>query len=290
MSGPDQVTSRLFVTSDPHGHLDELTEALVSAGLVTGHGDWAGGPARLCVLGDLFDRGPDGIGVVDLVMKLQSQAEDVHGHVTMVLGNHEVLALGTQRFGSANIGLDGTSRNFAASWLRNGGVRTDQARLTERHVDWLRALPAVVRVDDYLLMHSDTLEYVEWGESIDEINAEVHTILATDDPVKWWDLWWRLTTRYVYNGEDGAYQAQGMLDRLGGRLLVHGHSIVADLLDIESEKVDGPLLYAEDQVLAVDGGIYDGGPCLVVELPISAAAVMRKQPGEDSSRHAPTSS
>jgi hypothetical protein len=227
--------------------------------------------------------------VLDLVMKLQSQAQHVQGQVIMVLGNHEVLALGTQLFGSAGIGLDGRSRNFAASWLRNGGVRTDQASLTERHVAWLRALPAVVRLDDYVLMHSDTLEYVEWGDSIEEINTAVSAILATDDPAKWWDLWWRLTTRYVYNGEDGAYQAQGMLARLGGRLLVHGHSIVADLLDIESEKVDGPLLYAEDQVLAVDGGIYDGGPCLVVELPISKAAVMRKQPGEDSSRHASAS-
>ena len=50
------------------------------------------------------------------------------------------------------------------------------------------------------------------------------------------------------------------------------------------EKVDGPLLYADEQVLAVDGGIYDGGPCLVVELPVDRATVMRHDASEDPSR------
>ena len=39
-----------------------------------------------------------------------------------------------------------------------------------------------------------------------------------------------------------------------------------DQRDVEPEQVDGPLSYADDKVLAVDGGLFDGGPCLVVEL------------------------
>ena len=273
--------ARLFVTSDPHGHLAQLEAGLSSAGLVNDHGDWCGGTARLYVLGDLVDRGPDGIGVIDLLMRLEVQAEEAQGQVVVLLGNHEVLALGMHLFGTEDVEIGGRSRNFAVSWMRNGGVGSDQDRLTPQHVTWLRSLPAMALVGDYLLMHSDTLEYVEWGESVDEINAGVAASLSTDDAHEWWDVFWRLTTRYVYNGEDGAFQAEGMLDRLGGSLLVHGHSIVGDLLDIESEKVDGPLLYADEQVLAVDGGIYDGGPCLVVELPVSDESVMRKCPGED---------
>ncbi len=285
MNEGSQQAGRLFVTSDPHGHAAELRTALTGAGLVNDQGDWSGGTARLFVLGDLLDRGPDGIGVIELLMTLQAQAEEADGEVRVLLGNHEVLALGMHLFGTTDIELGGRSRNFAASWIRNGGLGSDQDRLTPRHVQWLRTLPPTALVDDYLMMHSDTLEYVEWGESIDEINAAVGALLATDDPQHWWDVWWRLTTRYVYNGEDGAYQADGMLDRLGGRLIVHGHTIIADLLDIESEKVDGPLLYADEQVLAIDGGIYDGGPCLVVELPVSPDAVLRKDSGEDPTRH-----
>ena len=284
MSGPDLPTPRLFVTSDPHGHLDELSSALGRAGLVNGHGDWSGGIDRLYVLGDLLDRGPDGVGVIDLVMKLQAQAEEAHGAVVPLLGNHEVLAVGVQLFGTTDLEVGDHIRNFALSWMRNGGRGADQDRLTERHLAWLRSLPAMELAGDFLLMHSDTLEYVEWGESVDEVNAGVTAILNTDDPVQWWDLWARLTTRYVFNGEDGIYQAEGMLDRFGGRMVVHGHSIVGDLLDVPSTEVDGPLLYAGDRVLGVDGGIYDGGPCLVVELPVSDDVAMRKEPGQDPAR------
>jgi hypothetical protein len=284
MNGGKGPTAKVFVTSDPHGHLTQLEEGLRSAGLINEHGDWTGETARLYVLGDLLDRGPDGIGVIDLLMTLQAQAEEVQGEVVVLLGNHEVLAVGMHLFGTEDIEVGDRSRNFAVSWMRNGGVGSDQDGMSPRHVAWLRTLPAMALVGDYLMMHSDTLEYVEWGESVDEINAGVEAILSTDDASQWWDVFWRLTTRYVYNGEDGAFQAEGMLDRLGGRLLVHGHSIVGDLLDIGSEKVHGPLLYADDQVLAVDGGIYDGGPCLVVELPVDPDTVMRHDPKEDPSR------
>jgi hypothetical protein len=272
------------VTSDAHGHVEQLRASLQRVGLVNEHGDWAGGTDRLYVLGDLLDRGPDGIGVVDLLMALQAQAEEVGGQVTVLLGNHEVLALGMHLFGTTDIDVGGSSRNFAASWMRNGGLGRDQDRMTPAHVRWLRGLPAMALVGDYLLMHSDTLEYVEWGESVEEINAAVGALLENDVPEEWWDVWWRLTTRYVYNGDDGAYQAEGMLERFGGRLIVHGHSIVGDLLDLESALVTGPLLYADDQVLAVDGGIYDGGPCLVVELPVDEEAVMRHDPEDDPTR------
>jgi hypothetical protein len=284
------MADRVFVTSDPHGHLEPLVAELTSAGLLDDRADWAGGSAQLYMLGDLFDRGPAGIGIVDLMMKLESQAPDAGGSAVTLLGNHEVLAVGTKLFGSTDLDIDGRARNFAHSWLRNGGIEPDQRRMTDEHVEWIRSLPAMVTVGDYVLMHSDTLEYVEWGESVDEINAGLEAALASDDAMQWWDVFWRLTTRYVYSGEDGAYQAGAMLDRLGGRLLVHGHSIVGDLLDIESEKVDGPLLYAEEQVLAVDGGMYDGGPCLLVELPVDADQVMRMPAEAEPRRNAETDS
>ncbi len=276
MTAASQPQRRLFVTSDPHGHRSELAAGLREAGLIDAQDVWSGGADRLYVLGDLVDRGPDGIGVIDLVMGLQKQAEKDDGLVVALLGNHEMLALGMHRFATTDIEVGGRTRNFAINWLRNGGRSSDQDALTERHLGWLRGLPALALVGSHLLMHSDTLEYVEWGDSVDEINESVRDILAADDPQQWWDVWSRLTTRYVYNGEDGGYQATGMLERLGGDLLVHGHTIIGDLLDVAPAGVDRPLLYADDQVLAVDGGIYAGGPCLVVELPVDEEAVTRR--------------
>lgn len=266
--------TRLFVTSDPHGHLDSLTAALAAAGVVNEHGDWAAGDAQLWVLGDLMDRGPDGVGVLDLVMRLQAEAEEASGRVDSLLGNHEVLAVGMYLFGDAPIPSD-RSRSFFASWLRNGGARADQERLRDVHLAWLRRRPAMAMVDGHLLVHSDTLEYVTWGDSVDEVNASVAAVTGGDSIEDWWDVWCRLTTRYVFAGEDGGYQARGMLDRYGGDRLVHGHTLVGDLLDMPSEQVKAPYLYADDLVLAVDGGRYDGGPCLVVELPVGDADVLR---------------
>ncbi len=271
-------SARLFVTSDPHGYVDELTAALQRAGLVNAQGDWSGQTTHLWILGDLLDRGPDGIGVIDLAMRLQTQAEETLGQVRTLLGNHEVLAIGMQLFGVQEFVVDGQRRSFAPSWLRNGGRVSDQERLTDEHLAWLRTLAPMALVRDHVLMHSDTLEYLEWGDTVDEINATVASIVGGDDPEGWWELWWRLTTRYVYNGEDGGYQAEAMLQRLGGDLLVHGHSIIGDLVGVESKEIDRPYLYADNQVLAIDGGMYDAGPCLVVELPVTDAGVLHAEP------------
>ena len=268
------TSRRLVVTSDPHGYLDSFRAALTSAGVVNDHGDWAAGDARLYVLGDLLDRGPDGVGVVDLVMRLQAEAEEVSGQVVCLLGNHEVLALGMRRYGDRQVSSD-TSGSFFRSWVRNGGLRDDQEQLTEAQHAWLLERPAMALVDDHLLVHSDTLEYVTWGDTIDEVNASVASVLGRDDLDAWWDLWCRLTTRYVFAGEDGTYQARGMLDRYGGDLLVHGHTLVGDFLDIPSEQVKAPYLYADDLVMGVDGGSYDGGPHLVVDLPHHHGDVVR---------------
>jgi hypothetical protein len=63
--------------------------------------------------------------------------------------------------------------------------------------------------------------------------------------------------------------ADQMLGSLGGEQIVHGHSVIADQLGIQPDEVDEPYLYAEGKVLGVDGGLFVGGPCLVVKLPWS---------------------
>jgi len=245
---------RSWVVSDVHGHLADLRQALVQAGLLGAEDRWAGDDARLWVLGDLMDRGPDGIGVLRLVRSLQEQAPD---QVHVLMGNHESLALGYHLF---------PDTRFAEVWLVNGGLDSDQEGLTDDDVAWLRALPLMARVGDDLLMHSDTTGYLDWGTSVEDVNATVAGLLEADDVEQHFDVFAALTDRFHFAGADGADLARDMLGVLGGETIVHGHTFVSILLDIPSADVDGPLRYADGLVIGIDGGRYDGGPLLMVEL------------------------
>lgn len=264
----------IFAVSDVHGHLDDLRAGLGAAGLVDATGSWTGAGAQLWVLGDLLDRGPDGLAVVRYLRRLQ---RDAPGQVHVLLGNHEVLALGKW------LHPDGA---FDLAWRRNGGLAADQHGLSSDDVTWLAGLPAVGRAGRHLLVHSDTTAYLTWGETIDEVNAGVAALLAGDEE-SLRSVWRGLTTRLRFTGRDGADRARLLLDTLGGEQVVHGHSIIGllrgdDEDDDDVDGVDGPHEYAEGRALAIDGGRYAGGPLLVVRLdqPASGSGARRASPLE----------
>ena len=104
----------LHVVSDVHGHVEHLVRALQQSRLLDSTRAWSGDQARLTVLGDFFDRGPDGIGVVDLIRRVQDEAGSAGGRVDALLGNHEILALGMHRFGDRLVRSPfGGGRSFA---------------------------------------------------------------------------------------------------------------------------------------------------------------------------------
>lgn len=258
-----------FAVGDVHGYRREVNAALRERGFVDAGGDWVGGDAEVWFAGDLMDRGPDGVGVVEDVMRWQRQADDAGGHVGSVLGNHDVLALAVRRFQDAPV--PGRTpyempRSFALSWMVNGGQVRDQELLTEELADWLADLPAVQRLGDDLLVHADTSEYLGWGSDAESVTGAISQVLHGDDIGQWWELWRSLTTRYSFLGRDGPERVREVLGALGGTRLVHGHSVIGDLRDISSRSVEEAWSYADGLALAVDGGIYDGGPSLVVPL------------------------
>src|SRR6266540_3804171 len=185
----------VYAVSDIHGHPEKLLASLRAAGLTDAEGNWSGTDARLWFLGDFFDRGPDGIGVLRCVRKLTEQAPA--GSIRVLLGNHEILALGMRKFGDTFVPHEGiTTRSFERSWALNGGQDRDQELLTDDDVAWLIDQPMLGLDADHLLMHSDTTEYVEWGDSSAEINAAARDELHSDDIVVWWEIWRRMTSRY----------------------------------------------------------------------------------------------
>jgi hypothetical protein len=258
-----------FAVGDIHGFRFEMHDALRAAGLVDRAGSWAGGDSEVWFAGDLLDRGPDGVGVIADVRRWQREADEAGGSVRSVLGNHEVLALGIRRFGDRLVS-DGDSldvpKSFALSWMVNGGQPRDQDAMPDDAAEWLAELPAVVVRGDDLILHADTLEYLAFGTDPAAATATIADILHSDDLEAWWDLWRAMTTRYAFLGSEGTGRADAMLRWSGCTRIVHGHSLVSDLRHLDATAVEAPWSYAGGRALAVDGGIYAGGPCLVVPL------------------------
>lgn len=267
----------LYVVGDVHGYLDELVEALAQQGLIDADGHWAAGHARLWFLGDFTDRGPDGIGVIDLVMRLSAEAAAAGGYCKALMGNHELLLLGAKRFGDTPVNSGAGTATFQAAWLLNGGQKTDMDRLQDVHLQWMARLDAVIEEDEHLLMHSDTTAYLEYGDTIEDVNDTVHAILTRNDADECWDLFRKFTKRFAFRDDAGPQAVRELLTTYGGHRVVHGHSPIPYLLgEVGTEDgedgtrpvVEGPHVYADGLAIAMDGGVTMAGKLLVVQLPL----------------------
>ncbi|WP_329177012.1 metallophosphoesterase [Streptomyces sp. NBC_01477] len=268
----------LYVVGDVHGYLDELLAALGERGLVDGEGHWSAGSARLWFLGDFTDRGPDGIGVIELVMQLSAEAAAAGGYCRALMGNHELLLLGAHRFGDTPVNSVGGTASFLAAWRLNGGQPSDMERLEDRHLTWISRLDAAHLTDDHLLVHSDTTAYLDYGSSIEEMNDAITGVLQRNDADECWDLFRKLTKRFAFRGDDGPQAAREILGTYGGRRVVHGHSPIPYLLGEAGEApqdgeerghtVSGPMVYADSLAVAMDGGVTMEGRLLVAQLPL----------------------
>ena len=255
--------SRIYVIGDIHGQLEKLIRLLRSAELVDDSLSWIGGTAKLWFMGDFFDRGPDGVAAVDLVMRLQQEAQIAGGRVESLLGNHEVLILAAQRFGEQSAG--GPGGTFLTSWKYNGGQDADMAKLTSRHIEWIISLPAMAHVGDWLFVHADATFYTHYGSSIEEVNRAFKTLLQSDNAAAFDQLLDEFSARRAFEDKhaDGAEQAARFLRTFGGQRLIHGHTPIRD-----TKPVTAPLIYANGLCVNVDGGMYLGHPGFLYELPV----------------------
>lgn len=260
-----------YVIGDLHGHLEKLISLLQRASLIDDKANWCADDAHVWFVGDFFDRGPDGIGCVDLAMKLQKQAVAEGGHVQSLIGNHDVLVMSIDRF--RNNRTSQLAGLFLDVWVRNGGRQSDLERLTARHVDWLTNLPAMALVGDRLLVHADAfMLYTGYGRTVDAVNLAFRRVLQSNDENEWERMITEFSERLAFldnvdMGINGAQTAAHFMRLFGGLQLIHGHTPISKVVSHPPELVDKPLVYANGLCINVDGGIYMGGPGFAYRLP-----------------------
>lgn len=212
---------RAYVVGDVHGRLDLLDQLLAAIEC-----DLAGRPARratLVFVGDLIDRGPQSAQVVERLRTYR------HPDLStlFLLGNHEEVLLRI---------LAGDS-SLISNWRRFGGKEClesygadagELGRLDERdaqqrirdlvpqaHADFLMSFADTCRFGDYLIVHAGVRPGVELERQSQE------------------DLRW---IRGPFLEHEGDY----------GFVVVHGHTIVPDVIETENR-------------IAIDTGAYRTG-------------------------------
>ncbi len=83
--------TRIIAIGDLHGDYDAYESLLTESGLVDQRGKWAGGKTILIQTGDVPDRGPDSLKIIQQLQKLQRGAARKNGRVIALIGNHEAM-------------------------------------------------------------------------------------------------------------------------------------------------------------------------------------------------------
>lgn len=211
---------RLVGIGDLHADLPTALKVLQLAELVDAEGRWSGGDAVLVQTGDQTDRGPDSLEVIELLMRLQAEAEASGGRVQPLLGNHEVMNLmGDLRYVSPEDVQDfGSAAKRAEAFSAQGELGK-----------WLRSLPMVAVEQGVVFVHGGVTEqYAKMG--LKQLNGLAPGVLAgTLPPTALGDsspIWFR---GYLRDPEvQACAELDGALKALAARRMVVGHTTQRD--------------------------------------------------------------
>ena len=264
--------SRIVAVGDVHGAYTQLVGLLKMTGLVDDDLHWSGKDTTLVSVGDMLDRGPGSRKVLDLLMRLQSEAPASGGAVHVVMGNHEAMNLvGDLRYVSkaqyGEFAADEPQSMRDAAYARfvkrqATSLPAEQARRafdkryppgyfarqraflpSGRYGKWLLSLPAIIVVDDTAFMHaglSQRFAETPPGKLNERIDEDLRRYLA-------------LRARLVAAGvlpEADMQQDLSLADRARGGLKEHPNPVLAKQLDefirlgeAPELGVEGPLWY-----------------------------------------------
>jgi hypothetical protein len=238
----------LFVVADTHGEYEILVPMLQKQGVLGKKLEWKFGRGHLVVLGDVFDRGPNHTEILWLLYQLEAEAARAGGGVHMVIGNHEAMVMqGDLRYlnpkypkAAQVLGVASYSELFGPATVLG---------------QWLRSLPAVLKVNDLLCLHAGiSRALVDSRMSLAEINAGVRAALdpasnerrpARDELMgSFGPLWYRgyfaEQTNFPTATADDVDQT---LKAFGVRRILVGHTIVPTITPLYGGKVIAVQVY-----------------------------------------------
>ena len=165
----------LYAVSDVHGGYARFVTLLAAAHLIEGAPStpnairWTGRTAMLVIVGDLIDKGPQGLEVIDAVMSLEASAAPQGGTVITLLGNHEAEFFADPHNSKAD-SSDGVDHELDAVGIDPISVASG----ADPRGAWLRRRPIAARVGTWLFTHGGNTG----GRSLAEMETYYESALA----------------------------------------------------------------------------------------------------------------
>jgi predicted MPP superfamily phosphohydrolase len=235
-----QTTERIVAVGDVHGAFDKFVAILREAGVIDNRRRWAGGRTIFVQTGDIVDRGPDSREALDLLRRLETEAERAGGRVYALVGNHEVMRMLNQRayvsatefekfrsndadalreaaWGivvkqaaeqSRKLGQDFDERAFRKLFLQDnplGGVEMQIAfAATGDYGKWLREHDAMVKINGVVFLHGGISPAVA-ALGCAAVNAQVRAEMKLPGPPP-------EPEKALTTGPDGPLWYRGLVD------------------------------------------------------------------------------
>ncbi len=233
-SRPDwkrSLSSKVFITSDPHGRLDCFVDLLMRGGVIDNELHWAYGDGQLMVIGDICDRGEDVTQLYWLMYQLEAEADMAGGHAGFVYGNHETMILANDiRYVKEKYKM--LAEQIGSSIPEMYGPTTEIGR-------WLATRNTIEVWGDRLFVHAGLgQDFLDLGLDIPTVNETISkAIFSTREQRKADDLTWFLFRTYGpvwYRGlvlKKEKYKpaepetVDAVLERFGVSQIVVGHTI-----------------------------------------------------------------
>jgi hypothetical protein len=206
---------RVVAVGDVHGGFNKLTEVLRQARLIDNTNRWIGGTAHLVQTGDVVDRGPDSKLAMELLMRLERDAEAAGGRVHALIGNHEILdVLGDLRY---------------VSMKEFGAFEEDEKKLTEaqyqelyeRYRGVLGPKKSLKSFKGYCRMTTTAKGHTYWGKLArgDLKGVEIEKPEKSVCPPGYWGHRWAFSPK----GKYGKWiMEHNLVEKVGGSIFMHG--------------------------------------------------------------------
>ena len=161
---------KTFVMSDPHGRLNLVISLLQANGVIDSQLKWSYGDNQLVVIGDIFDRGYDVPQIFWLFYKLEAEAAECGGRVSVMLGNHEPMELaGDMRYAKPKYKL--LAEKLGMSYRHLFFPNTELGK-------WLGTRNAMQVIGRNLFVHAGiSRDFYERNLSIPVVNDTISSVL-----------------------------------------------------------------------------------------------------------------